>query len=436
MAKKKVIIAGAGGRDFHNFLTYFKDNKAYQVVCFTATQIPGIAKRSYPKSLAGKLYRKDIPIYPEKQLVSLIRKHKVDCVYLSYSDLSSTYVMQFAQRVLAAGANFSLLGTKATQSRSKKKIVSVTAVRTGCGKSQTTRALAEIFRQRGKRVVAIRHPMPYGDLRKQEVQRFAAVSDLAKYKATIEEEEEYLPWIEAGFAIYAGVDYTKILREAEKEADIILWDGGNNDWGFYEADLNIVVVDPHRAGHELHYYPGFVNFISADIVVINKVDSASKKDIATVRAHVKDFNPKAKVVLARSELFVDDPKALRGKRVLCVGDGPTLTHGGMAFGAATLAAKQYGAHSLVDPKKCAVGSILATCKAFPHIVKELPAMGYGKKQVQELAKTIRAAHCDVVLDGTPADLRRLLNVNVPVVTVDYALGEDAVKQLSKLVRRL
>ena len=430
-----VIIAGAAGRDLHNFLTYFKNNKDFHVICFTATQIPGIEKRTFPKKLAGKLYRKNIPIYPESQLSKLIKKHNIDYVFLSYSDLSNQSVMEFASKVLASGANFALLGPKDTYIKSKKPVIAVTAVRTGSGKSQTSRAVAQILRKKGKKVVAIRHAMPYGkDLTKQTCQRFASEKDFKKQKTTIEEEEEYQPWIDNGFVVYAGFDYKEIVKQAEKEADILIFDGGNNDIPMIQPDLHITVADPHRAGHEITYYPGFLNFLLSDIIIINKVDSAKKSDIELVKKHAKQYNPKAKIILARSDIMVDKPKLIKNKFVVVVGDGPTLTHGGMKFSAGTIAAERYGG-KIIDPRKYAIGSIKDTFKKYPHLKQELPAMGYSKKQIQDLQNTINKIKCDLVIDGTPANLKRIIKVNKPIIEVNYELGKGAVRQLSQVLKR-
>ena len=415
---------GAAGRDFHNFLTYFKNNSYYNVICFTAEQIPGISNRKFPKELAGKLYKKGIPIYKESTLSQLIKKHKVQNVYLSYSDLSHLDVMHKASIVLASGANFYLLGPDETQIKSKKPLISITAVRTGCGKSQTSRKVAEILRDRGYKVVAIRHPMPYGDLVKQEVQRFSSYKDMKTHKCTIEEREEYDPWVQLGIPIYSGVNYEKILRKAEKEADIIIWDGGNNDLPFYKPDINIVVVDPHRVGHELLYYPGEVNFLSADVIVINKVDSAPKEKTEKLKQNIKQYNPKAKVILAASDLVITTEKPLKGRRVLIVGDGPTLTHGGMSFGAGTIAAKKYKA-KIVDPKPFLVGSLKQVYEKYPHLKRghELPAMGYGPEQNKDLQKTINKSNVDIIIDGTPVNLKEQITLKKDFVEVDYVLRE-------------
>lgn len=421
--KTKIIIMGAAGRDFHNFNVFFRDNEDYEVVAFTAAQIPGIAGRAYPKQLAGSLYETDIPIYPEEKLPALIRDHGINQVILAYSDLSHETVMQKASLVLAAGADFRLMGTQSTMLKSKKPVISVCAVRTGAGKSPTSQKLVEILMEMGFRVVVVRHPMPYGDLLKQECQRFATMEDCMKNECTIEEREEYESYICCGTVVYSGVDYEKILKAAEKEADIIIWDGGNNDIPFFEPDLHIVIADPHRAGHELTYYPGEVNVRLADVVIVNKVDSARKVDVELVIRNVRSINDRAKILKANSVITVENPEYIKGKRVLVVEDGPTLTHGGMAFGAGVIAAKKYGARELVDPRPNAVGSILEVYKQFSHLSAVLPAMGYSEEQIKELEMTINAADCDVVVVGTPIDLGRLLKLNKPVVRVRYRIEE-------------
>ena len=428
------IILGAGGRDFHNFLTYFKNNPTFKVVAFTASQIPGIEKRSFPKKLAGKSYKKDILIYSENYLPRLIRKFNVDYCFLSYSDLSHQEVMEKASLVLASGANFALLGTKDTMIQPKKPVISITAVRTGCGKSQTSRKVAEILQTIGKKVVAIRHPMPYGNLMKQRCQRFATYPDLKKQHVTIEEREEYEPWIERDIVVYAGVDYEMILRKAEREADVIIWDGGNNDLSFFKSDLNIVVVDSLRSGHELTYYPGFVNFLLADVIVINKIDTAHKKDIDIIKKHVQQYNPHAQLIFAKSHLTVDYPELLRGKNALVVEDGPTLTHGGMSYGAGTVAAHLFKVKRIVDARKYAVGSILDVYKKYSHLQKILPAMGYSAKQISELQQTINKAKCDLVIDGSPVNISRLLRVNKPVINVHYELEDFGTVRLESILK--
>ena len=431
---KRVIIMGAAGRDFHNFNTYFRDNPDYRVVAFTATQIPDIEGRKYPAALAGKLYPKGIPIHAEAEIDDLIAAHKVNDVHLAYSDLPHAYVMDKASQVLAAGANFVLLGPCDTMIKSRKPVVSVCAVRTGSGKSQTSRRVAEILKAKGRRVAAIRHPMPYGDLVKQKVQRFAAYADLDKHECTIEEREEYEPHIDKGIIVYAGVDYGAILRQAEKEADVILWDGGNNDFSFYKSDLEIVVADPHRAGHELSFYPGAVNFRRADVIVVNKMDTATPEGIATVLASAKAVNPKAKIIRANSPMIVKDGGRITGKRVLVIEDGPTLTHGGMKYGAGIVAAKKYGAAEIIDPRPYAVGSIKKTFEKYSHLDSVLPAMGYGEKQTRELAKTIEAIDCDLVVSATPIDITRVIKVSKPILRVGYELEEIGAPTLKDVLK--
>jgi len=423
MSRRKILIMGAAGRDFHNFNTLFRNDKSVEVVAFTATQIPDIADRKYPAALAGELYPKGIPIYPEEKLASLIKSKKVEEVIFAYSDVSSQYVMQKAQMVNSLGAHFTMAGAAPTMVESTKPVISVCAIRTGCGKSQTTRAVARILLDAGKKVAAIRHPMPYGDLAKQKVQRFGSLNDLKKHKCTIEEMEEYEPHIVNGVVIYAGVDYEAILREAEKEADVILWDGGNNDMPFYKPDLSIVVVDPHRPGHELEYYPGFANLLMADVIVINKIDTADLEGIEMVRENIAAFNPKAIVIDAASPLSVDKPELIRGRRVLCVEDGPTLTHGGMLYGAGIMAAMKFGASELVDPRPWATGKLAGTFEKYPDIGTLLPAMGYGAQQIKDLERTIAKVKCDTVIIGTPIDLCRIIDIKQPTVRVTYDLDE-------------
>jgi predicted GTPase len=421
MQKIKVVIMGAAGRDFHNFNVYFRNNSAYEVVAFTATQIPGIEGRTYPPELAGPNYPKGIPIYPEEELPKLIKEHDVDQVIFAYSDVSHEYVMHKASIVLASGADFRLMGPKTTMLRAKVPVVSVGAVRTGSGKSQTSRQVAKILKNKGLRVVVVRHPMPYGDLRKQIWERFASYEDLDKYECTIEEREEYEPHIDNGIIVYAGVDYEKILREAEKEADVIVWDGGNNDLPFYKPDLHIVVADPHRAGHEITYHPGEANLRMASVVIINKVDTADPKNVEQVKENVRRVNPNAIILDAASPITADKPDLIKGRRVLVIEDGPTLTHGSMPYGAGTIAAKRFGASEIVDPKPYAVGSIKETYKKYTHLGTILPAIGYGEKQIAELKETIDRTPCDVVVIGTPIDLRRVMTINKPTVRVNYEL---------------
>jgi predicted GTPase len=426
MAKRNVIIIGAAGRDFHNFNTFFRGNEAYNVVAFTAAQIPDIDGRKYPKELAGELYPDGIPIFAEDDLETLIKKHKVeDCVF-AYSDVPYNRVMNMSARVNAAGSNFMLLGPAETMVKSKKPVVSVVATRTGCGKSQTSRKVIEYLMAKGLKVVAVRHPMPYGDLNAQKVQRYADVSDLKKHKCTVEEMEEYEPHVVRGNVIYAGVDYEAILREAEKDpdgCDVILWDGGNNDFPFYKSDLTITVADPHRPGHELSYYPGEVNMRIADAIVINKMDSASPEGIQTVRESIEKVNPNAVVIDGASPIKVDDPAIIKGKRVLVVEDGPTLTHGEMKIGAGTVAAQKFGCAELVDPRPFAVGKLAETFKIYPNIGTLLPAMGYSPQQLKDLETTINTTDCDSVIIGTPIDLNRIIDIKKPNTRVYYDLQE-------------
>jgi predicted GTPase len=437
MKKIKVIIMGAAGRDFHNFNVFFRDNPDYEVVTFTATQIPNIEGRKYPSELAGKLYPKGINIYPEDELVELIQKYQVDEVIFSYSDVPYDYVMNQSAIVNAAGADFKLMGPQRTMLKSSKPVIAICAVRTGSGKSQTTRRVIELLQKSGKKVVAIRHPMPYGNLVEQKVQRFATLKDLDKYKCTIEEREEYEPHIVRGNTIYAGVDYAEILTQAQEEADIIVWDGGNNDMPFFKPDLHLTVVDPHRPGDELFYYPGEANLRMADVIVINKIDTADGEDIREVRDSIFQVNPQATIVEAASPIFVEDYHLIRGKSVLAVEDGPTLTHGEMTYGAAVVAAEKYGASELVDPRPYTVGTISEIFEKYPEIGTLLPAMGYGQRQIQDLEETINKTKCDVVIIGTPIDLRKLININKPAVRVTYELQEigkpDLADQLKKFV---
>ena len=418
---KKIIIMGAAGRDFHNFNVYFRNNPEYKVMAFTAAQIPGIQCRIYPPELAGDAYPNGILVYPEEELPKLIKKFKIDQVFFAYSDVSNQDVMHKASIVLACGADFTLLGLESTMLKANVPVLSVCAVRTGAGKSQTSRQIAKILKEKGLRVVVVRHPMPYGDLKKQIMQRFASRQDLDKCKCTIEEREEYDPHVDSGIVVYAGVDYERILREGEKEADIIVWDGGNNDVPFFEPDLHVVVADPHRAGHELTYYPSEVNLRMANIVIINKVDTADPAKVDQVKANVKSVNPTALVLDATSPITVDKPELVKDKRVLVIEDGPTVTHGNMPFGAATIAAKKFGAKEIVDPKPYAVGSIKETYAQYPHLNRILPAVGYSERQIAELKDTIDATPCDVVLIGTPVDLRRVISLNKPAVIVKYDL---------------
>jgi len=432
MRRQRVIIMGAAGRDFHNFNAYFRGNEDYEVVAFTAAQIPNIEGRCYPAELSGELYPGGIPIHPEADLAKLIRELAVDEVVFAYSDVAHEYVMHKASEVLASGADFRLMGADTTMVESVRPMVSVCAVRTGSGKSQTTRRVCDVLQEMGKQVVVIRHPMPYGDLVAQAVQRFASYEDLDRHHCTIEEREEYEPHIDRGLVVYAGVDYEAILRQAEKEAEVIVWDGGNNDLPFYRPDLHIVVADPHRPDHGRRYHPGEANLWLADVVLINKVDTAGSDAVARVREDVYAVNPDATIVEAASPIFVADPSAIRGKRVLVIEDGPTLTHGGMAYGAGVVAARRFGAAALVDPRPYAVGSIAETFEKYPHIVDLLPAMGYGDGQVAELEETINAVDCDLVLAATPIDLRRVIEVRHPVDRVRYELqviGRPTLKEI-------
>ncbi|MFN3741960.1 MAG: cyclic 2,3-diphosphoglycerate synthase [Anaerolineales bacterium] len=431
----KIIIMGAAGRDFHNFNVFFRNNPDYEVVAFTATQIPDIEGRLYPPELAGPLYPKGVPIYAEEELPDLIRKFGVQQVVFAYSDVSHEYVMHKASLVLAAGADFRLMGPISTQLKSSKPVVSVCAVRTGSGKSQTSRRVALILREMGYRVAAIRHPMPYGNLVRQEVQRFADFDDLDEHECTIEEREEYEPHLANGVIVYAGVDYEKILRRAEQEVDILLWDGGNNDFPFYVSDFHIVVADPHRPGHESTYHPGEVNARMADVFVINKVDTAQPDAVIAVREALYRLNPKAIQIEAASPLFVENPQAIRGKRVLVIEDGPTLTHGEMAYGAGYVAARRFGAAEIVDPRPYAVRSIAATYQKYPKTGPILPAMGYGAKQIKDLEETINRADADLVLIGTPIDLARLIRINKPTQRVRYELQEIGQPTLADLLRQ-
>lgn len=431
----KTIILGAAGRDFHNFNTYFRDNESYDVVAFTATQIPDISGRKYPKELTGSLYPEGIPIYPEENLASLIKQHEVDQVIMSYSDISHVQVMQKASHILAIGADFRFMGIKHTCIKSNKPVIAVCAVRTGAGKSQVTRKLGQILRLRGKRVAVIRHPMPYGDLRKQICQRFGDLADLDEHECTIEEREEYAPHIVAGNLVFAGVDYGKILIEAEKEADIILWDGGNNDFPFYVPDLWFTVADPHRLGHETTYYPGYTNFLASDVIIVNKVDTAKTEDVETLIETIKAENPKAQIIKAESIVTVEDPDKIKGKRVLVVEDGPTVTHGDMEFGAGMVAAKINHASEIIDPRPFAVRSIKDTFKKYPHLTRVLPAMGYGAKQIKDLEETINNTDADTVIIGTPIDLRRIININKPNTRITYGVDDKSTKTLQEILEK-
>ena len=432
----RVLILGAAGRDFHDFNVFWRNDPRYEVVAFTAAQIPDIHGRVYPPELCGPRYPNGIPIEPEEKLVELINRHEVDQVVMAYSDLSHEAVMHKASIVTAAGADFRILGHRNTMLPSTKPVIAVCAVRTGCGKSQTSRAVSSILKSMGKRVAAVRHPMPYGNLMEQICQRFAHLDDLDLHKCTIEEREEYEPHIRDGNVVFAGVDYEKILRTAEKEADVILWDGGNNDLSFYRPSLYIVVADPHRPGHEVKYHPGETNARMADVVIINKVGTAKPEDVDTVENNIKRINPKARIIRAESPVSVEDSAAIQGKRVLVVEDGPTLTHGEMEYGAAHIAATKYKAAAIIDPRPFAIGTIRETFERYPHVKEVLPAMGYGTKQMTELQDTINAADCDLVLIGTPIDLGRLLNLNKPALRVTYELGAAAKAQLKAQIEPL
>jgi predicted GTPase len=436
MAKRKTLIMGAAGRDFHNFNCLFRNNPEVEVVAFTATQIPDIEGRVYPPSLAGKLYPKGIPIHAEEELEELIRRHGVDDVWFSYSDVPHQYVMDKGSHVVAWGANFGICSVQRTMLESSLPVIAICAVRTGVGKSQTTRYVSRILKKLGRKVVAVRHPMPYGDLAKQACQRYQTYEDLNRYECTIEEREEYEPHIDNGFIVYAGVDYEMILREAEKEADIILWDGGNNDTPFYKPDLHITLVDPHRPGHELTYYPGESNFLMADLLIVNKVQTADPVKVEEELDTCRRYNPKARVIKCASRIVVDRPELIAGKRALVVEDGPTLTHGGMSYGAGWFAAKNAGASEIVDPKPYAVGSIADTYRKYPNSGQILPAMGYSDQQIADLEATIDATPCDVVVEGTPIDLTRILKVNKPIAEVTYELEELEPGVIEEMVRKI
>jgi len=434
MAKRKVVIMGAAGRDFHNFNCLFRNTPDVEVVAFTATQIPDIEGRSYPPVLAGPLYPTGIPIVAESELERLVKQHDIDEVWFSYSDVSHQYVMDKGAHVIAWGANFGVCSATRTMLKSTKPVIAIVAVRTGVGKSQTTRYVSNILKRLGKRVVAIRHPMPYGDLARQACQRFAKYEDLDLHDCTIEEREEYEPHIDNGFVVYAGVDYEQILREAEKEADVILWDGGNNDTPFYKPDLFITLLDPHRAGHELSYYPGMTNFLMADLLVVNKVQTADPVKVEEIVERCRQYNPRARVIRCASKITVDKPELIAGKRALVVEDGPTLTHGGMTYGAGWFAAKNAGAAEIVDPRPYAVGTIAATYKKYPNAANILPAMGYSDQQFADLEASINATPCDVVVEGTPIDLTRILKVDKPIAEVTYELEELEPGVIEEMVR--
>ncbi|MFL6304852.1 MAG: cyclic 2,3-diphosphoglycerate synthase [Candidatus Sulfotelmatobacter sp.] len=438
MKTKKILILGAAGRDFHNFNVVFRGDPEYNVVAFTANQIPGIANRSYPTELAGPLYPAGIPIFEEKDLERLLKEHEIDAAVFSYSDISYPNLMHLASRVVASGADFWLLSSSRTQLKSSVPVISICAVRTGCGKSPVGRLVASELRREGQRVVVVRHPMPYGDLAAQAVQRFAVMEDLDRHQCTIEEREEYEPHLREGTIVYAGVDYGRILRQAEKEADVVLWDGGNNDTPFYESDLQVVVADPHRPGHELAYYPGEVNLRRADVVVINKVDTASPENVETVRKNIRASNPQARVVETACRVTISEPALVKGRRVLVVEDGPTLTHGEMPYGAGVVAARQCGAAELVDPRPYAVGSIRSTYEHYTHLTSLLPAMGYSAIQRHELEETINRVPCDLVLVATPIDLGHLVKLNKPSLRVTYEVEDvthpGLTEVLSKFIR--
>jgi predicted GTPase len=431
---EKVIIMGAAGRDFHNFNVYFRDNERYKVVGFTATQIPDIDGRLYPAELCGRLYPQGIPIYGDDKLAQLITDNQVDLVAFSYSDVSHQEVMHKASLVTAAGADFIIIGAPYTMLKSVKTVISVCAVRTGCGKSQTSRKLVQILRNLGKKAVAVRHPMPYGDLTKQVVQRFSSYEDFDKQNCTIEEREEYEPMVRMGTVVYSGVDYEKVLRQAEQEADIIVWDGGNNDTPFYKPDIHIVVFDPHRPGHETTYHPGETNLLLADVAVINKVDSAVPENVEKVRMTIEHYNPRARIVLADSELIAQNPEEVRGKRVLVIEDGPTLTHGEMQYGAGVIAARRFGAAQLVDPRPYLVGSLRETLARYPGIGPVLPAMGYSPRQVKDLERTIDKVDCDLVLVATPIDLSRIFSINKPSMRIRYEYKDHSEPTLEAIIR--
>ncbi len=439
MNKIRTLIMGAAGRDFHNFNVFYRNNPAYEVIAFTATQIPYIDDRKYPAELSGKMYPKGIPIYPEEMIYDLIKKHKIEEVVFSYSDVSFNYIMEKGARINAAGASFKMLGYEQTAVKSTKPVIAVVASRTGAGKSQTSRKVVEILKSMGLKTVSIRHPMPYGNLAQQKVQRFAQISDLKKHKCTIEEMEEYEPHIARGYVIYSGADYEAIVREAEKEADVIIWDGGNNDMPFYKSDLVITVVDPHRAGHEMNYYPGYTNLLIANVVVINKVDSADMESIRKLRDNIRSVNPNAVVIEAASPISLEnesDYKHIKGKRVLVVEDGPTLTHGEMKFGAGVLASQKFGAAEIIDPRPYAVKSIKETFNKYKDVGALLPAMGYGDKQIKDLEDTISKVPCDTVVIGTPIDLRRLIKIKKPAVRVTYELQEIGKPGLAEIFESL
>jgi predicted GTPase len=436
MKRRKVMIMGAAGRDFHNFNVFFRDNEDYEVVAFTATQIPNIDDRKYPSKLAGKLYSSGIPIYSESELTGLIKEHYVDEVVFSYSDVSHEYVMHKASEIQAAGASFVIMGAEQTMLKSKVPVIAVCAVRTGCGKSAVTKKICQILKEAGKKIVVVRHPMPYGDLIRQRVQRFETYEDLVTHNCTIEEMEEYEPHIEQGTVVYAGVDYEAILRKAEDEADIVIWDGGNNDLPFFKPDVHITLVDPHRPGHEVTFYPGESNLILANIVIISKEETADVENINIVKDNIKKTNPKAAVIDASLNIIVEDSEIIKGRKVLAVEDGPTVTHGGMAYGAAVIAAQKHGSAAIVDPRPFAVGSIKETFKKYPDIGNLLPAMGYDQKQILELEETINRTDCDTVIIGTPIDLSKRIKINKPVVRAKYEFQEISKPGLKDMIMGL
>lgn len=435
MQRRRVIIMGAAGRDFHNFNLFFRNNPLFRVVCFTATQIPNITGRKYPKELAGRKYPKGIPILPESKLTELIKKYRVDIVVFSYSDISHNYVMNKASEVIAAGADFWLLGLNSSMLKSRRKVISVCAVRTGAGKSQTTRKICDILHKKGISFSVIRHPMPYGNLRKQIVQRFSKLSDMDRHNCTIEEREEYEPHIKRGNTVFAGVDYGKILKQAEKISKVIIWDGGNNDLPFYKPDLHIVVVDPFRVGDEINYHPGEANLRSADVVVINKVDSAPRKNIKLLKENIKKVNKRTVIIEAASPTSVDKPELIRNKKVIVIEDGPTLTHGGMSFGAGIVAAKRLKAKKIIDPRPYVIGSIKAAYKKYPNIGNLLPALGYGEKQIKELERSINKIPADSIIIATPVDLRKFMKLNKPAAKVDYELQVKSGPKLESLIKK-
>jgi len=436
MMHENVIIMGAAGRDFHNFNVYFRDNERYRVICFTATQIPDIDGRQYPPELAGPMYPDGIPVNSDEKLMDMVREHEVDLVAFSYSDVSHTEVMHKASQVTAAGADFIIIGAPYTMLESAKKVVSVCAVRTGCGKSQASRHIVKVLKESGTRTVTVRHPMPYGDLTRQVVQRFASYEDFDKHACTIEEREEYEPIVDMGGVIYAGVDYQKVLDQVEKEADVIVWDGGNNDTPFFKPDVHVVILDPHRVGHETTFHPGETNLLLADIAVINKVDSADPEDVETLKRTIARHNPDARIVLADSALTVESGERITGKRVLVVEDGPTVTHGGMKFGAGVLAARQYGAAEIVDPRPFLVGTLETTFARYPEIDRVLPAVGYGEQQIKDLEATINGSSCDLVVSATPVDLSRMVSIDKPMLRVRYGYCDHGEPALGDIVTEL